>query len=80
MLWSGGSRELARAVREFDDAAVDVEACRANAARFDREVFRRRMLAEVEDACAEQPAPGDEDQRSLAATRPVRRAARDRRS
>jgi glycosyltransferase involved in cell wall biosynthesis len=51
-LWSGGPRDLARAVSEFDDAAVDVEACVANAARFDANVFRRRMRAQVEDAHA----------------------------
>jgi glycosyltransferase involved in cell wall biosynthesis len=48
--WSGGADSLVRAVREFDDAAVDPDACVANAARFDVEVFRRRMRSQVEEA------------------------------
>jgi len=48
--WSGGPAELARAVLELDDAAVDPQACVRSAQRFDAAVFRRRMLAEVEDA------------------------------
>src|SRR6202035_76834 len=46
--WSGGPRELARAVVGFDDRAVESQACVGNAARFDASVFRRRMLSEVE--------------------------------
>ena len=57
--WSGGPADLAAAVRNFDDTAVDVQACVGNAARFDASVFRRRMLAEVERACEEQRASGD---------------------
>jgi glycosyltransferase involved in cell wall biosynthesis len=75
-LWSGGPRELAQAVREFDDAAVEVEACVANASRFEAQVFRRRMRAEVEDACLETPRAGTADRQPLASTRLMRRAAR----
>jgi glycosyltransferase involved in cell wall biosynthesis len=53
--WSGGARELARAVLEFDDVGIEPEACVGNAARFDAAVFRRRMLAEVEAAVREGP-------------------------
>ncbi len=56
-LWSGGPAELAQAVREFDADAVDPQACVANAARFDRGVFRRRMLAEVQAAFERETAP-----------------------
>jgi glycosyltransferase involved in cell wall biosynthesis len=74
--WSGGWRELADAVRAFDTEAVDPQACIGNAARFDSSVFRRRMLAEVEAARAEDSpiAPG---RRPLPSTRLVRRATRD---
>jgi glycosyltransferase involved in cell wall biosynthesis len=53
--WSGGARELARAVLEFDDVGMESEACVGNAARFDAAVFRRRMLSEVEAAVREGP-------------------------
>ena len=75
-LWSGGPRELAQAVREFDDAAIEVEACLANAARFDAQVFRRRMRAEVEGACSESRRALSADRQPLASTRLMRRAAR----
>jgi glycosyltransferase involved in cell wall biosynthesis len=75
--WSGGAQELAKAVMAFDDAAVDPQACVGNAARFDSEVFRRRMLAEVDAALSEgSRSPGGERQ-PLSSTRLVRRAARD---
>ena len=53
--WEGGANELAKAVVEFDDAAVDPEDCRANAARFDAGVFRRALPREVERALSEAP-------------------------
>jgi glycosyltransferase involved in cell wall biosynthesis len=74
--WSGGWRELARAVREFDTEAVDTQACVGNAARFDSSVFRRRMLAEVA-AAADQPSPAWTERQPLASTRLVRRATRE---
>jgi glycosyltransferase involved in cell wall biosynthesis len=50
--WSGGADELAEAVLEFDDAAVDPVACTRNAARFDTARFRAGMTAEVARARA----------------------------
>ena len=47
--WSGGPRELARAVVGVRRRARSSRrACVGNAARFDAAVFRRRMLSEVE--------------------------------
>jgi glycosyltransferase involved in cell wall biosynthesis len=54
--WSGGPDELARAVLEFDDAAIDPNACRSQADRFSRERFRVGMIAEVR-AAFDRPAP-----------------------
>jgi glycosyltransferase involved in cell wall biosynthesis len=45
--WTGGADELAQAVLEFDDAAVDPTACTRNAARFDGARFRAGMTAEI---------------------------------
>jgi glycosyltransferase involved in cell wall biosynthesis len=75
--WSGGPRELADAVLAFDDAAVDPQACAGNGARFAADVFRRRMLAEVEAAYASGSRTGVEERQPLPSTRLVRRAARD---
>jgi glycosyltransferase involved in cell wall biosynthesis len=63
--WSGGPRELARAVVEFDTQAVDQQACTGNAARFDAAVFRRRMLSEVETATREGPRSAAERGRAV---------------
>src|SRR3954471_7075048 len=41
--WEGGADELAAAVREFDDHAIDPRDCVENAARFDRSVFEREL-------------------------------------
>jgi glycosyltransferase involved in cell wall biosynthesis len=76
-LWSGGPEELARAVRQFDDAAIDPRVCIRNAARFDVEIFRRRLLAEVQAACAGGARPTGAERQPLASTRLVRRAAGD---
>ncbi len=51
--WEGGPLELATAVREFDDAAIDPHDCVENAARFDRSVFARELPLEVERALSE---------------------------
>jgi glycosyltransferase involved in cell wall biosynthesis len=53
--WSGGPRELVRAVMGFEDSAAEPQACVRSAARFDSAVFRRRMLAEVQEALREGP-------------------------
>ncbi len=76
-LWSGGPGELACAVLEFDDAAIDPAACVRNAARFDQRNFRRRMLAEIDAAFANGSRQSGAERRPLATTRLVRRAARD---
>jgi glycosyltransferase involved in cell wall biosynthesis len=73
--WSGGPRELAETVLAFDDAAVDPQACAGNAARFDAEVFRRRMQAEVDAALAEGARAAGGERQPLPTTRMVRRAA-----
>jgi glycosyltransferase involved in cell wall biosynthesis len=75
--FSGGADELAGAVLEFDADEADQQACLGNAARFDAGVFRRRMLAEVEAASAEESRPPAGGRQPLASTRLVRRAARD---
>jgi glycosyltransferase involved in cell wall biosynthesis len=75
--WSGGPDQLAEVVLSFDDAAVETQACTGNAARFSAEVFRRRLLAEVEAACASNTRPSLEERQPLPSTRLVRRAARE---
>jgi glycosyltransferase involved in cell wall biosynthesis len=54
-LWSGGPEQLAEAVLNFDEQAIDPEVCVAHAARFNRESFRRGIFAEIEAAAALQP-------------------------
>jgi glycosyltransferase involved in cell wall biosynthesis len=76
-LWSGGAKELADTVLEFDDAAVDPQACVRNAARFDAAVFRRRMLAEVQGACDDELRPPAGDRQPLAVTRAAGGGAAD---
>ena len=46
-LWEGGTEELAQAVVGFDERAIDPRECQLNAARFDVERFRGRILREV---------------------------------
>lgn len=76
--WSGGPEELAQAVMEFDDGAVDPRACVENASRFDTASFRTGMRAEVDLAVT---AAGGraalDDRQPLATTRLMRRAVRD---
>jgi glycosyltransferase involved in cell wall biosynthesis len=52
-LWDGGVDDLADTIASFDTAAVDTEACVANAARFDVEVFRAEMPREIQRALAD---------------------------
>jgi glycosyltransferase involved in cell wall biosynthesis len=75
--WSGGPADLAAAVLEFDDAAIDPLACVAQATRFDSSSFRRGLQREVEAACATDFRPGGSERQPLASTRLVRRAVRD---
>ena len=63
MLWEGGPAELAEAVRSFDDAAVDPQACVRSANRFGADVFRRELPREVKAAIAESAAEPHEGAR-----------------
>jgi glycosyltransferase involved in cell wall biosynthesis len=56
-LWSGGPEELARAVVEFDDGAIDSQVCTANASRFDVANFERNFRAQVDAARADRTRP-----------------------
>jgi len=75
--WSGGPADLAAAVVQFDDAAVDPLACTQNAAQFGVASFRRELLREIQAARAIESRPAVGDRQPLASTRLVRRAARD---
>jgi glycosyltransferase involved in cell wall biosynthesis len=75
--WSGGPRELARTVKQFDDTSVDPRACVRNAVRFDKASFREGMRAEVRVAVEADERPIPAERQPLATTRLVRRAVRD---
>lgn len=75
--WSGGPADLASAVLQFSDSAVDPQACTRNAARFDIACFRRALLAEVQAASATGSRRAVGERQPLASTRLVRRAVRD---
>jgi glycosyltransferase involved in cell wall biosynthesis len=74
-LWSGGPADLAEAVTNFDDGAIDPAACRRNAARFDVNAFRRGIYNEIRAAADPRPRPPGTERRLLVSTRLVRRAA-----
>ena len=74
--WSGGPADLARAVLEFDDAAIDPGACVENATRFDVASFRSRIHDEIAAASAAKVWLRPERQ-PLIAGRLVRRAIGD---
>ncbi len=57
-LWSGGARELAAAVTDFDALAIDPAACVANARRFDTAIFREAFPREVDAALLERHGVG----------------------
>ncbi len=76
-LWSGGARELADAVRNFDDASIDPEACVQNAARFATARFREAILSEVEAAKSAGGRPETAARQPLRATRIALRAVRE---
>jgi glycosyltransferase involved in cell wall biosynthesis len=48
--WTGGVEALAAAVADFDDAAIDPDACVTNAKRFDRSVFAATLPREIDRA------------------------------
>jgi glycosyltransferase involved in cell wall biosynthesis len=72
--WSGGADELAQAVLEFDDAAVDPAACVRNADRFDTARFRAGMTAEIARARATRERLPDGERHPRMYMRRVRRA------
>jgi glycosyltransferase involved in cell wall biosynthesis len=76
-LWTGGAEELAAAVLEFDDLAVDSEACVRNGRRFDVASFRRSFLAEISAAYEHGSRTRLGERQPLVAARLARRAARD---
>ncbi len=75
--WSGQAAQLAQAVRGFDALAVDPQACAENASRFAVSSFRRRVLLEVQDACAGASRPGAGERQHQPARRMLRRTARE---
>jgi glycosyltransferase involved in cell wall biosynthesis len=75
--WSGGPTELAEAVLNFDDRAVDPLACTQNAAQFDSESFRQGIMSEIQAASATDCRPAGSHRQPLASTRFVKRAVRD---
>jgi glycosyltransferase involved in cell wall biosynthesis len=72
--WSGGPKELTDAISNFDDAAVDAEACTRNAARFNKASFRAGLESEVQAASATASRPLVTDRQPLASTRLMMRA------
>jgi glycosyltransferase involved in cell wall biosynthesis len=75
--WTGGAEELARAVVEFDEDAVDAEVLVRHARRFGRHAFREGLTREVDAAFALAPRPAIAGRQPLPSTRLVRRAVRD---
>jgi len=73
--WAGGPRELAAAILQFNDEAINPRACVENAARFDTHKFRMGIQAQVTQATASRAHPRNHRQ-PLPTTRFVRRAAR----
>src|SRR5581483_9128598 len=74
-LWAGGPDDLARAVLEFDDGAIDPEVCVSNANRFNGDAFRRGMLSEVAEAYPRGARAPTSERQPHVTTRLVRRAA-----
>ena len=62
---------------EFDDAAVDPEACVRQATRFDASTFRRELMRQVELAGGPVARLDGGDLPLLASTRAVQPAVRD---
>jgi glycosyltransferase involved in cell wall biosynthesis len=62
--WSGGPAELAIAVLQFNDEAVEPQRCVANAARFDAERFRAGVREQVAAASAALGVNGHRNGRS----------------
>jgi glycosyltransferase involved in cell wall biosynthesis len=77
--WSGTAHDLAATVVNFDDAAIDPQACMRNATRFDAAHFRQAMLSEVRLARDGDSRGVGSDRRPLRAGRLAKRAVRDSR-
>jgi glycosyltransferase involved in cell wall biosynthesis len=77
--WWGGPEELARAVSEFDETAIDPQACVASASRFDTATFERGMHAAVDAALVDDVRVARPDPQQLITRRLLRRTVRDAR-
>jgi glycosyltransferase involved in cell wall biosynthesis len=75
--WAGGPNELASAVLQFDDAAIDPHACTRNATRFSGASFRGGILAELRAAHERGSRHGTSERQPLASTRLVWRTVRE---
>jgi glycosyltransferase involved in cell wall biosynthesis len=75
--WTGGPDELAQAVLEFDEEAIDTQVLVAHAERFGRSAFCQGLQREIDAACAHDVRPMLGGRQPLPSTRLVRRAARD---
>ncbi len=73
--YDGSPEDLARTLRDFDDAAVDSAACVANAARFATDVFNRQLPRQVARAL-DQAAPTERRHGARPTPQPVRHGAR----
>jgi glycosyltransferase involved in cell wall biosynthesis len=74
--WSGGPDALAHAVLQFDDGAVDPQACVRNARRFDVASFRKGIRAEITAAQMSDGPLTLSGRQPLPSTRLVKMAAR----
>ena len=72
--WAGQPADLAAAVLQFDDGAIDPEACLRQAARFDSTGFRQGLQREIDAAFASRPHSVDGDHELLSSPRLLRRA------
>jgi hypothetical protein len=72
--WTGGADELAQAIAEFDDGAVDPDVCIRNAARFDTARFRAGMTAEIARARSFRERVPDVERHARTHPRRARRA------
>ncbi len=74
--WSGGPDQLAEAVLEFDEAAIDPLVCAQHAEQFGVQSFRRGLMNEIDAAWATDSRPVVSEPQPLASTRLVRRVGR----
>ncbi len=74
--WSGGPAELAKAVLQFDDDAIEPRDCVRNASRYDTTYFEAGIRSEVRAARASRGGPQHVPRRPLPSTRLARIAGR----